>query len=101
MSFSDCVGTKSMFKNLAAVDAICATINVGTPWDKANSDIILRFNILKAAQNVGRFEPFSKAEQALNSYLEQRMAGKRLCDFAWRTLAASDLNFLIGKNTNI
>lgn len=101
MCISDCAGTNTMFKNLAAVDAIRATINVGTPWDKANSDIILRFNILKAAQNVGRFEPFSKAEQALNSYLEQRMAGKRLCDFAWRTLAASDLNFLIGKNTNI
>ena len=97
--FADCVGTKSMFKNLAAVDAICNAIDNETSWDEANSDFKLHFNILRAAQTVGRFEPFTEAERALIAYLENRMAGRKLCDFAWRTLAASDLNFLIAKKT--
>lgn len=90
-----------MFTDLSAVYAIRDSIDDGGPWDKANSEIKLHFNILRAAQNVGRFEPFSEAEKALNAYLRQRMAGLKLCDFAWRTLAASDFNFLNDKKPKI
>jgi hypothetical protein len=43
---------------------------------------------------VGRFAPFTEEESALNSYLASRMAGKRLCDYAWRMSAQSLLRGL-------
>jgi len=73
----------------AAVVAVCQAIECDSKWDRAESEAKLHFYILRAAQNVGRFEPFTKDEQALNAYLASRMAGKRLCDYAWRLLAAS------------
>jgi len=57
-------------------------------WD-AESEDRLHFYILRAAQNVKRFEPFTDSEKALIHYLTQRMAGKRLCDYAWRMFAQS------------
>ncbi len=72
-----------------AVDAVRKAVEADLDWDTAESVEKLHFYILRAAQNVGRFEPFTSDELALNSYLSHRMAGKRLCDFAWRMLAQS------------
>lgn len=74
--------------NALAISAIRDAIECNDDWDVAPSLETLHFNILRAAQNVNRFEPFSEIETALNAYLTQRMAGKRLCDYAWRLLAA-------------
>jgi len=74
---------------LAAVNAVRKAVETDRDWDVAESQEKLHFYILRAAQNVGRFEPFSEDELALNSYLTGRMAGKRLCDYAWRMLAHS------------
>jgi len=68
----------------AAVDAVRKAVEIDSNWDSAESTDKLHFYILRAAQNVERFEPFSEDETALNKYLESRMAGKRLCDYAWR-----------------
>lgn len=78
-----------MTTNRDAVDAIRKSIESDDNWDVATCSDKLHFYILRAAQNVGRFEPFNDNETALNTYLAQRMAGKRLCDYAWRMLAAS------------
>lgn len=75
--------------NSFAISAIRQAIECSNDWDVASSSEKLNFYILRAAQNVGRFEPFTDNEVALNTYLTQRMAGKRLCDYAWRLLAAS------------
>jgi len=72
-----------------AVDAVRKAIESDCNWDTAESEEKLHFYILRAAQNVGRFEPFSEPEIALNTYLATRMAGKRLCDYAWRMFAQS------------
>jgi len=63
------------------------SVQFSDDWDVAESHEKLHFYILRAAQNVGRFEPFTEHENALNTYLARRMAGKRLCDFAWRMFA--------------
>ncbi len=72
-----------------AVDAVKKSIESDRDWDTAESEEKLHFYILRAAQNVNRFEPFSEPETELNSYLTERMAGKRLCDYAWRMFAQS------------
>jgi len=78
-----------MGSNVSAVSAIREAIEHDSDWDTAESNEQLHFYILRAAQNVGRFEPFTENEIELNIYLTRRMAGKRLCDYAWRMLAAS------------
>lgn len=72
-----------------AVDAVRKAIELDRDWDRAENEEKLHFYILRAAQNVDRFEPFSEIELALNRYLSSRMAGKRLCDYAWRMLSQS------------
>lgn len=72
-----------------AVDAVRQAIESDLNWDLADSPEQQYFYILRAAQNVGRFEPFTADERALNAYLVQRLAGKRLCDYAWRMFAHS------------
>lgn len=76
------------------IEAICKSIEHHDDWDVATSVDNFHFYILRAAQNVGRFEPFTADEARLNLYLAHRMAGKRLCDFAWRSFAASYTEFL-------
>lgn len=71
------------------MDAVRAAVEIDGNWDTAESADKLHFYILRAAQNVERFEPFSADEVALNTYLADRMAGKRLCDYAWRMFAQS------------
>ncbi len=73
----------------AAVEAVRLTVEAESAWDVAENNEKLHFNILRAGQSVGRFEPYTENETALIAYLTDRMAGKRLCDFAWRSLAAS------------
>ncbi len=80
---------KSPSSKIQAVEAVRKAVEIDQNWDVAESEEKLHFYILRAAQNVGRFEPFSEAEQALNTYLANRMSGKRLCDYAWRMLAQS------------
>lgn len=77
------------WSGLPAVDAVRKAVEADCDWDTAENEIMLDFYILRAAQNVDRFQPFSDAEQALNDYLKSRMAGKRLCDYAWRMFAQS------------
>ena len=74
---------------LQAVDAVRKAVEADSDWDVVESQDKLHFYILRAAHNVSRFEPFSEDELALNDYLTSRMAGKRLCDYAWRMLAHS------------
>lgn len=69
------------------MDAVRAAVESDNDWDVAESADKLHFYILRAAQNVERFEPFTADEVALNTYLADRMAGKRLCDYAWRMFA--------------
>ena len=47
------------------------------------------FYQLRAAQNLGIFEPFTDEQKALNAYLSKCRAGKKLCDYAWRLYAQS------------
>ena len=72
-----------------AVDAVRKAVEADCDWDVSQCEEKLHFHILRAAQNVGRFEPFTEDEIALNAYLASRMAGKRLCDYAWRMFAQS------------
>jgi hypothetical protein len=81
--------TKLDLSGYPAVEAVRKAIEADRDWDTAESTEKLHFYILRAAQNVDRFEPFSESELALNRYLTARMAGKRLCDYAWRMFAQS------------
>lgn len=67
-----------------AVDAVRKAVEADCDWDTSDGLEELHFHILRAAQAVDRFEPFTAEERALNTYLISRMAGKRLCDYAWR-----------------
>ena len=73
----------------ATVDAVRIAVEQEEGWDIADNEEKFLFYILRAAQNVDRFAPFTEEESALNNYLASRMAGKRLCDYAWRMLAQS------------
>ena len=81
--------TETPWSGRPVVDAVRKAVEADSGWDVAESEEKLHFYILRAAQNVNRFEPFSEDERALNGYLASRMAGKRLCDYAWRMFAQS------------
>ena len=66
------------------IDAIIRSINVGDPWEKATTSEACHMYRIRAAMNMDIFEPFSDEQQALNAYLSHRIAGLRLCDYAWR-----------------
>ena len=83
------MNTKLPWSGRPAVEAVCKAIEAETNWDTAEDEDKFHFYILRAAQNVGRFAPFTEDEIALNAYLANRMAGKRQCDYAWRMLAQS------------
>jgi len=87
------MSVKLSLNGCEAVEAVCRAVEVDSDWDSAENLEQLDFYILRAAQNVNRFEPFSKDEIVLNRYLADRMAGKRLCDYAWRMLAQSKSEF--------
>jgi len=77
------------FSDDAAIEAVRNAVEDHGPSDVAQSPAAVQRYILLAAQNIGRFEPFTPREKKLNTYLHERMAGQRLCDFAWRMLAQS------------
>lgn len=58
-------------------------------WDTADSPEKVYFYQLRAAHLVGISEPFTLEQEALNSYLYSRQAGKKLCEYAWRQYAQS------------
>jgi hypothetical protein len=68
---------------IATIDAI----ETVTHWDRADTPTQNFLYQLKAAQSLEIFQPFSPEEQALSDYLSARMAGRRLCEYAWRTYA--------------
>lgn len=81
--------TNLKYGGIPAVEAVKKAVEIDQDWDVAENEEKLHFYILRAAQNVDRFEPFTKEELELNTYLASRMSGKRLCDYAWRLLAQS------------
>ena len=58
-------------------------------WDSAKSDNEAFLYQLSAAHNVGVFEPYTTEQTSLNLYLQNRRAGRKTCDYAWRMLAQS------------
>ena len=80
---------KETLSGRQSVESIIKAVEIDSDWDTAENVEKLHFYILRAAQNVGRFEPYNADEAALNTYLTKRMAGKRLCDYAWRIFAQS------------
>lgn len=73
----------------ARVNAVISSIEDGTNWDVAESPEKLYFYQIRAAQNMDIFEPYSEEQTTLMTYLTDRMAGRRLCDYAWRIYAQS------------
>ena len=57
--------------------------------DKAESEDRNFLYQLRAAGNVKIFEPYTEEQDALKTYLSQRQAGRKLCDYAWRLYAQS------------
>lgn len=73
----------------ARVNAVIRSVENSKNWDVAETPEKLYFYQLRAAQNVGILEPFTDEQACLMDYLTQRMAGRRLCDYAWRIFAQS------------
>jgi len=71
------------------VDAIIASIEVSETWEAAHSPEAAYMYQIRAAQNMGIYQPFSNEQLALNDYLTSRKAGLRLCDYAWRLFVQS------------
>jgi len=71
------------------VEAIIASIEVSKTWEAARSLEAAYMYQIRAAQNMGIFQPFSDEQNALNDYLTSRQAGLRLCDYAWRLFVQS------------
>lgn len=69
------------------IDAVIASVVTQDDWDVATSPDAAYLYQLRAAQNMGFFEPFSPEQTALNDYLAARHAGLKLCDYAWRLYA--------------
>lgn len=78
---------KYFWNDRQSVEAVRKAVEIYSDWDTAESVDKLHVYILHAAQNMGRIQPYSADEVALNTYLADRMAGKRLCDYAWRIFA--------------
>jgi len=68
---------------------IIRSIEASDQWDQCKNETDLYLYQVKAAINVGVFEPLTAEQQSLNCYLRHRKAGRRLCDYAWRLLAQS------------
>ncbi len=68
---------------------VLKSVNALAEWEKADTPSQTFLYQLKAAQNVGIFQPFTAEQHALNAYLTKHRAGQRLCEYAWRTYAQS------------
>lgn len=63
--------------------------NSQSEWESAQVPSQTLLYILRSAHNVGVYQPFTEEQKALNAYLMERLAGRRLCDYAWRLLVQS------------
>jgi len=79
-----------------ALHAVLKAIAQSCDWDRAKTAEQCFLYQLRAAHNVGRFQPFTREETELNAHLTQLQAGKRLCDYAWRCYAQS-----LGEHTSL
>ena len=73
----------------ARIDEVVSSVEAVDQWEQARSSEATYMYQLRAAQTVNVFEPFSPEQNALNTYLSERKAGLRLCDYAWRLYAQS------------
>ena len=71
------------------VNAVIASAEQSSDWDETNTASECYLYQVRAAMNLNIFEPFTAEQTALNDYLAERRAGKRLCDYAWRLYAQS------------
>jgi len=75
------------------LEAVIQSIELGSPssadWEAAQNSSQTFLYILRSAHNVNAFQPFTEEQKALNTYLMERLAGRRLCEYAWRLLAQS------------
>jgi|GEM_PF-1090057 len=75
------------------LEAVIRSIELGgsssADWEAAQTPSQTFLYILRSAHNVNAFQPFTEEQKALNTYLMERLAGRRLCEYAWRLLAQS------------
>ncbi len=75
------------------LEAVIRSIELGSSssadWEAAQNPSQTFLYILRSAHNVSAFQPFTEEQKALNTYLMERLAGRRLCEYAWRLLAQS------------
>ena len=71
------------------IDAVIASAEQTKNWTRAATASETHLYLISSAMNLGIFEPFTQEQTALQTYLTQRRAGKRLCDYAWRLYAQS------------
>ncbi len=80
---------KSGSTGFARIDAVIASVEHSQDWTQANSQGESYLYHISAAMNLDIFEPFTAEQSTLSAYLAGRLAGKRLCDYAWRLYAQS------------
>lgn len=73
----------------ARIDAVIASAEQTPDWGHANTASACYLYQVSSAMKLDIFEPFTEEQTALNDYLADRRAGKRLCDYAWRLYAQS------------
>jgi len=71
------------------VDAVITSVEQTRDWGEANTASECYLYQVRSAMNLNFFEPFTEEQTALNDYLAERCAGKRLCDYAWRLYVQS------------
>ena len=78
---------------MSPLEGVIQSIELGADsqreWESAQVSSQTFLYILRSAHNVGVSQPFTEDQKALNTYLMERLAGRRLCDYAWRLLAQS------------
>ena len=82
---------KSEGTGFARVDAVIASAEQTLDWDQASTASACYLYQVSSAMNLDIYEPFTAEQTALNDYLAERRAGKRLCDYAWRLYAQISL----------
>lgn len=73
----------------ARIDAVIASAEQTSSWGQAKTASECYLYQVSSAMKLNIFEPFTEEQTALNDYLADRRAGKRLCDYAWRLYAQS------------
>ena len=80
---------KSEGTGFPRIDAVIASVEQTNDWHCARRDSESHLYQLRATMNLNIYEPYTAEQAALNGYLSVRRAGKRLCDYAWRSYAQS------------